>query len=122
LSKIKVIKKLLLIVEGSSSAEYLDPVLIANELEHMGAGAHEQYGLPTSIFWKLLLSFKENSTSTLKDRANVDSSQNTLRESKLSEHRDKVKKTQNMAKTNTTNDSQEKKKHTRRIKPSVGAR
>ena len=106
------------LTERSSSAEYLDPILIASELEHMGAGAHEQYGLPTSIFWKLLLSFKENSTSSLKDKGNIDSTQHGWQDSKLSEYRDRDRKAPHITKTNETNENQERRKHTRRIRPS----
>lgn len=46
------------ILEGTSSAEYLDPMLLASEL-----GVGEQYGLTkTSIIWKVLNNIKANST------------------------------------------------------------
>lgn len=83
----------------------------------MRAGAQEQYGLPTSIFWKLLLSFKENNTSYLK--TSEDSSSRAWWESKLAEHRERDRKTQHITRTNDTVENTDRKKHiTRRIRPS----
>lgn len=62
------------LIEGSLVGEYLDPLLIASELEQIGVEAHEQYGLPTSIIWKLLLT--ENGTKILKKANTVKNSQN----------------------------------------------
>lgn len=104
-------------LEGSSIAEYLDPLLIASELGSMGAGAHELYGLPTSIFWKLLLSLKENSTSSLRDKSSVDITHGARRESKVPDQKEKDRKTLHITKTNDTHENQEKRKHTRRIRP-----
>jgi len=54
--------------EGAASAEYLDPTLIATELQRH-PGAKEIYGLPTtSLFWKVLYSIKDNNTFGLLDR------------------------------------------------------
>ncbi|KYM76277.1 Multiple epidermal growth factor-like domains protein 8 [Atta colombica] len=56
------------ILEGAASAEYLDPTLIATELQRH-PGAKEIYGLPTtSLFWKVLYSIKDNNTFGLLDR------------------------------------------------------
>lgn len=104
--------------EAMSSAEYIDPILIANELEQLGAGAHEQYGLlPTSILLKLFFNFKENNTSSLKDKGNNEGTQHhILRESKISEHRERARKNQHLILTNDTNDNEEKRKHSRRVR------
>jgi len=54
--------------EGAASAEYLDPTLIATELQRH-PGAKEIYGLQTSsLFWKVLYSIKDNNTFGLLDR------------------------------------------------------
>lgn len=54
----RILLKCNIFTEGTSSAEYLDPMLLASEL-----GAGEQYGLPkTSIIWKVLNNIKANST------------------------------------------------------------
>ncbi|XP_058808805.1 multiple epidermal growth factor-like domains protein 8 isoform X2 [Phymastichus coffea] len=110
------------VLEGSSAAEYLDPMLIASELENIGAGAHEQYGLPTSIFWKLLaryslLNFKENNTSPHRDKSH-EGIQYGWREPKPVDHKDRDRKLQqHVIRNNDTADNQERKKHTRRIRP-----
>ncbi|XP_028050046.1 multiple epidermal growth factor-like domains protein 8 isoform X7 [Monomorium pharaonis] len=50
------------VLEGATSAENLDPTLIAMELQR-NPGAKEIYGLPTStLIWKLLYSIKDNNT------------------------------------------------------------
>lgn len=62
--------------EGAASVEYLDPMLIATELERIGSGAKEIYGLPTSsLIWKVLYSIKDNNTFGRFDRTNVEGGQ-----------------------------------------------
>lgn len=72
-NQITNILNLIVLVESSTVGEYLDPFLVASELEQIGAEAHEQYGLPTSIIWKLLLS--ENGTKIFKKASTARSSQ-----------------------------------------------
>lgn len=65
--------------EGAASAEYLDPTLIATELQR-NPGAKEIYGLPTSsLFWKVLYSIRDNNTFGLLDRT-ADGGQHSSRE------------------------------------------
>ncbi|XP_046832865.1 multiple epidermal growth factor-like domains protein 8 isoform X2 [Vespa crabro] len=58
-----------IILEGASSMEYLDPMLIAHELAQIGADAEEQYGLSKKSFILQLLKSIENNTLSLHDRA-----------------------------------------------------
>lgn len=77
-----------------------------------------EHNIGTSIFWKLLLSFKENSTSTSKDKTSMENAQHAWRELKLLENREKERKAQHITRTNETIENPETKKHTRRIRPS----
>ncbi|XP_023245420.1 multiple epidermal growth factor-like domains protein 8 [Copidosoma floridanum] len=105
------------VLEAVSSVEYVDPMLIASELENMGVGANKQDELPASIFWKSLIGFKENNTSSLRERGNIEGTRHVLREPKISEHRERARKNQHVTASNDTSDGEDKKKHTRRIRP-----
>ncbi|XP_043275705.1 multiple epidermal growth factor-like domains protein 8 isoform X2 [Venturia canescens] len=114
------------ILEGASSAEYLDPMLIASELERIGPGA-EKYGLPkTSFVWKLLYKFKENTTFSLRERTTVDGgAQDGWRELRNTpEHRERERKAQEareleMRKTTERIERNEsiRRKHPKRTRP-----
>ena len=111
--------------EGASSAEYLDPVLIASELERIGPGA-EKYGLPmTSFVWKLLYKFKENATFSLREKTTVDGEKDGWRELRNTpEHRERERKAQEareleLRKTTERIERNEsiRKKHPKRTRP-----
>lgn len=98
--------------EGAASAEYLDPMLIANELQR-NPSAKEIYGLPTSsLFWKLLAGIKDNNTFSLLDRT-ADGSQHGVREFRnLAKENEKSRST---IRINRNNDF--RRKHPRNIRP-----
>ncbi|XP_023314938.1 multiple epidermal growth factor-like domains protein 8 isoform X2 [Trichogramma pretiosum] len=104
------------VLEGTTFDEYLDPLLIARELEQMGTGAHKEYGLPpTSIFWKLLLSL--NNTSSLKDKSINGESESGWKDLNHNSESETEKKPQ-LSKANIdVHDVFERKKHTRKIRP-----
>ncbi|XP_076283094.1 multiple EGF like domains 8 isoform X4 [Lasioglossum baleicum] len=59
------------VLERTSSAEYLDPMLIGTELERMGAGAKELYGVRrSSLMFRVLYSIKDNNTFSLRNHGN----------------------------------------------------
>ncbi|XP_015121638.1 multiple epidermal growth factor-like domains protein 8 [Diachasma alloeum] len=84
------------VLEGASAAESLDPMLIASELERIGSGPEEKYGLSSSSFvWKLLYNIKGNGTLSLRDRATMDTTQHGWRELRNTpEHRERERKAQ----------------------------
>lgn len=92
---------------------------IARELEQLGAGAHKEYGLPTSIFWKLFLSL--NNTDSLKDKAVNANSEPVWRELNHNSENETEKKPQSTkANVEATHDVFERKKHTRKVRPTHG--
>lgn len=59
--------------EGVSSAEYLDPMLLATELKRTDADEKELYGLRTSsLMWKVLSSIKDNNTFSTRNFGNTE--------------------------------------------------
>ncbi|XP_046588912.1 multiple epidermal growth factor-like domains protein 8 isoform X1 [Neodiprion lecontei] len=84
------------VLEGASSPDYLDPMLITSELEKAGPGGEERFGLrPTSFFRNLLYSIKDNSTFSLRHRATVEAGQHGWRELRNTpEHRERERKEQ----------------------------
>ncbi|XP_043511947.1 multiple epidermal growth factor-like domains protein 8 isoform X2 [Frieseomelitta varia] len=58
---------------GVSSAEYLDPMLLATELKRTDADEKELYGLRTSsLMWKVLSSIKDNNTFSTRNFGNTE--------------------------------------------------
>ncbi|XP_076675323.1 multiple EGF like domains 8 isoform X2 [Andrena cerasifolii] len=84
------------VLEGTSSAEYLDPMLIATELERIGSGAKELYGLRTSsLIWRVLYSIKDNNTFSLPNHGNVENGQHGWTEFRnTAEHKERERKAQ----------------------------
>lgn len=71
-------------------------MLIASELEKVGPGGEERFGLrPTSFFRNLLYSIKDNSTFSLRHRATVEAGQHGWRELRNTpEHKKRERKEQ----------------------------
>ncbi|XP_015608730.1 multiple epidermal growth factor-like domains protein 8 isoform X2 [Cephus cinctus] len=114
------------VLEGLSSTEYVDPMILASELDRIRDGAEAQYGLrPSSFFYKVLFSIKDNNTFSLRDRAMVDAGQHGWRELRNTpEHRERERKAQEareneMKRRNERIERNEKqrRKHPRRIRP-----
>lgn len=96
--------------EGAASAEYLDPTLIATELQR-NSDAKEIYGLPpSSLFWKVLYSIKDNNTFGLLDRT-ADDGQHGSREFRYM-HKDK----ENEKSRSTIRNNDPRRKHPRNIR------
>lgn len=59
--------------EGISSAEYLDPMLLATELKRTDTDEKELYGLrKSSLMWKVLSSIKDNNTFSSRNLGNAE--------------------------------------------------
>lgn len=102
----------IILSEGAASVEYLDPMLIATELERIGSGAKEIYGLPTSsLIWKVLYSIKDNNTFGRFDRTNTDGGQHRDFRSKDKEN----ERSRSTIRIDKNDDS--RRKHPRIIRP-----
>lgn len=100
--------------EGAASAEYLDPTLIATELQR-NPGAKEIYGLPpSSLFWKVLYSIKDNNTFGLLDRT-TDGGQHGSREFRNMPKDKENEKSRSTIRIDRNNDP--RRKHPRNIRP-----
>lgn len=71
-------------------------MLIASELQRVGPAGEERFGLrPTSFFRNLLYSIKDNSTFSLRHRANIEEGQHGWQELRNTpEHRERERKEQ----------------------------
>ncbi|XP_043253802.1 multiple epidermal growth factor-like domains protein 8 [Colletes gigas] len=114
------------VLEGTSSAEYLDPMLIATELDRIGAGTKELYGLRrSSLIWRVLYSIKNNNTFSLRNHGHVENGQHGWSEFRnTAEHKEHEQKVQEARKGETSkstirierNDDL-RRKHSRHPKP-----
>lgn len=108
--------------EAASSAEYLDPMLIATELDRMGAGAKELYGLHTSsLIWKVLQSLNNFGA---RNHANIENGHGWSEFRTAEEHKDREEKIHEgsdgeMSKSTIKieRNDEHRRKHTRHPKP-----
>ncbi|XP_076755978.1 multiple EGF like domains 8 [Xylocopa sonorina] len=61
------------VLEGTSSTDVLDLMLIATEFRRTGAGAEELYGFsPSSFIWKIFYNIKDNNTFNSRNHGNAE--------------------------------------------------